>query len=320
MNKRKPIDKEPEPDLIAEFKKANPNMIYDKHLHPNAKVFVTKKFVDKFDLVLVDKFFYYLEDNWQALKDSNVFWRTFYYSSEQDEFKASILRGQGLKVIRMYENEVSIPGNCKSDYVLPNYVDGEVYKGWTGHELQSLTFQNDFFARYHANLPGTRTPLFEGYHLYTKLIAQHPELNWIFHGYNNRCNFCKGVVDWETQKQLYKDSRVYFSLGSKPGPFTYSFLEAAATGTPTINFGMGLGDCYESPRTRNSYILPNILENGVDGFFSDNPQELVDYVKELYNNEELAKSVSKAGREKVLRLFGKEAARQKWAEFFKNEL
>lgn len=320
INKRRAINKTANQELIEEFLSINNNRICDKHLNPNAKIFLTKGFVDKFDLVIVDKFFYYLTDNWQALKHKNVFWRTFFYSSLQDEQQAIALRREGLRIIRMYDQETKMQGNCPSDYVLPNYVDGEEYKDWNGNKLQTLTFQNDFYARFYSMDAKTGNPRFGGYHLYLQLIKTFPQLNWIFHGYNNRTDFCKGVVDWETQKQLYKDSRVYFSLGSKPGPYTYSFLEAVATGIPTINFGMGLGDCYDSKREQNSYILPSIIENGIDGYVSDNPQELVSFIIELYNNKTLADSISKKARNKFLSLFGKQIAKQKWEDFFKKEL
>ena len=92
-----------------------------------------------------------------------------------------------------------------------------------------------------------------------------------------------------------------------------------STGTPTINFGYGLGD-YDHPHFKNSYIVPQIVEHGVDGFISDDAGEISSIIRELLLNTKLARYISRNARKKILSRFGKHLAVEQWATFFRSEV
>lgn len=307
-------------DLKQKFLAINQFRDCNKHLNPTSKIFINEDIASKFDLVIVNNFLYYLLDNWPVLKGKNVFFRTYYYSNPQQERILTQLQSEGLKIIRMFPQEQKIPGACTPNYIIPNHIDGEEFKGWVGDDPSVLTFQNDMATRMnHRDEYGN--VVFNTYHVYYSIVQQTNHLiNYKLHGYNNNIPFDKGVVSFEKQKELYKSCRAYFSLGSKPGPYTYTFLEAMSTGTPTINFGNALGDYSNHPWYSGSYNVHNIIENGVNGFISDNPQELYSYMKLLLSDLDLAKKISAKGRETILNLYGRDKALINWKDFFDREL
>jgi glycosyltransferase involved in cell wall biosynthesis len=318
--KRKTLNNTVDPDLKQKFLAINPLRDCNKHLNPSSKIFINEEIASKFDLIIINNFLYYLIDNWQVLKGKNVFFRTYYYSNPQQERILTQLQKEGLKIIRMFPQEQNIPEACIPNYIIPNHIDGEEFKGWEGTDPSVLTFQNDMATRMnHRDEYGN--VVFNTYHIYYKIVQQTSQVvTYKLHGYNNNVPFDRGVVDHQTQKDLYKQCKVYFSLGSKPGPYTYTFLEAMATGIPTINFGKALGDYSNHPWYGGSYNVHNIIQNGVNGIISDNPQELYDSIKMLLADPVLSKQISSKGRETILNLYGRDKALINWNNFFNKEL
>lgn len=319
--KRPSINYSPDQNLIEEFIKDNPNHECDRHLKPRVNIKLTKSFIDKFDLIILNNFSYYLTDNFEVLKThKNVFIRTYYYSTPEEESLFLQCKNLfGLKTIRMFSGESQIPNFAGCDFLIPNFVNGNDFNNWNGSLKQVLTFQHDMQTRMN-HIDNFGNLVFGMYHVYWNLLKNNKDITFKLYGYNNQMPIESYVVDFETQKQLYKDSRVCFSLGSSPGPYTFSFLEAMSTGTPTINFGKRLGDYNNHPWYKNSYIVPDLIENGVDGFYSDNPKELISFIKELLNNDSLASNISSNARKKILNLFGRDIAKTNWISFFKANL
>lgn len=316
--KRRSIDIAQNTDLAKQFYKDNPGFNFDPHLGYPPAVNLTKKFLDNFDIIIINNFMHFLTGNWEVLKDKKVFFRTYYYTDPHKELELKKLRKDSdLKVVRMFPQELNIPGNVGADYLIQNYVDGDEYHGWTGEESNILTFQNDMLVRLNYKDSFGKV-VFDSYHAYMQVVQSH-SAQYDLYGYNNRVPQSKGVVSWRKQKDLYKSSRCYFSLGSKPGPYTYTFLEAMSTGTPTINFGPKLGD-YDHPWYKKSYIVPDIIEHGVDGFVSDDLSEITSIIDELLENHDLAKTIAENARPKILKRFGRNVATEQWREFFSKEL
>lgn len=277
---------------------------------------ITKEFADNFDIIFINNFIYYLEDNWEAIKHKPVIYRTYDRHTPVDEAKLARFQKEGLKVVRLFDFETRIPFATKSDAVISNYVDSCVYKDWKGDDQSVLTFNNDFADR--LNHPNPNGGLaFPGYHVYLKVKDDFPTK---FYGGNNRkhteVSFSLGEASWDKQKEEYRNCRVYFSLGSKPAPYTYSFIEAFMTGIPTINFGPKLGD-YDHPDYRGSYIVPSIVENGVTGFCSDSEEEIRAYIQLLLDDHGLANEISINSRNKAKELFDKPKIVKLWGEFLK---
>lgn len=306
-------------ELAEAFYADNPNFNFDPHLAAPPNVNLTDSFLDRFDIVIVNNFFHFLQNNWKTLRNRKTFFRSYYYSNPAQELKLSGMKASSdLKLIRMFPQELGIPNTAGADYVIQNYVDPEEYKGWTGEEEKVLTFQNDMLVRLH-HRDQLGLVVFDSYHAYLNVVKSMGTELFDLYGYNNRIKLSKGVVSWDEQKSLYQKSRCFFSLGSKPGPYTYTFLEAMATGMPTINFGHGFGD-YKHPWYKGSYIVPEIVTHGENGFVSDDLNEIADIIRQLMSNKSLAKSVSENARQTVVNRFSKDISKDLWKGFFEKEL
>jgi len=119
----------------------------------------------------------------------------------------------------------------------------------------------------------------------------------------------------EELKRDLRDARVFFYYGTAPAPYTMSFIEAMMTGTPIVAVGKKLRGlrAYEWQQ----YEVPDIIDNGINGFVSDNIDELKGYIQLLMDNEDKAKRISEAGRKKAIELFGRKQRMAEWNLFFK---
>lgn len=306
---RGPIKCSADPKLIDRWISQNPN-----YNTPRSPQRISRKFADNFDVIVINNFVGNLKENWENIKHKPVIFRTYDGHTPGSESYLKYLKNTStLKVVRLFEFETRIPYACPTDLVIPNYVEVEEYNPWAGDELKVLTFNNDFMPRLNA-LDRFGRFIYPGMRLYLDLIKR---FDCVLYGMGNPADLSAGFCSYEMQKLQYQHNRVYFSIGSKPGPYTYSWLEAMAAGIPTVNFGMGLGD-YDVPEYKYSYEVPSIIENGVTGYCSDNIEELCGYIEGLLSNKDLARSISKNSVELVKKKFSKELAVNKWAELFKS--
>jgi len=290
---RPPIDKIIEPSLYSEILRSD----FDPLINT----------LNNFDIIFISNSPAYLEQFWPILKNKKVIYRSHDNPTHKTENLLRSCQLEGLILVRMFDWENNLSFSTKSDYVISHYVDKDTYKGWAGNELAVLTFQNDFRTRLsHVDEVGIR--VYDNYEVYSSIIKDFP---FKLVGYNNQVSYSSPPVDWTTQKEMYKSHRAYFSLGTKPSWYTYNLMEALMTGMPTINFGPNLGGS-KHPHYGGTYTLPDVIENGINGFYSDNSGELVDIAKELVSNEKLAKSISVEARKLAIKLFSKEDKLQQW--------
>lgn len=267
---------------------------------------LTKEFLKPFDVIIVMHSLELIQHNWDLFKDKLVIRRTIsqgngYYESQ---FKPYV--SQGLKVVRFSKNEITIPGVCGFDKVIRCCADENVYNNWTGDLNEVLVIKNRI-AKY-------------------PIHTQYEAVKQVLSKFNHRIigaetqNIPSAVSDISFNQLLdyLKHYRVSFCPPSRPGSITYSFVESWLNGTPVIAFGPGLG---HPPHTLEgkTYEIHELIDNGVNGFYSDNINEIQSYIKELFENYSLAKSVGKAGREKALKTFSYKVISEDWREFFKSQ-
>jgi glycosyltransferase involved in cell wall biosynthesis len=65
----------------------------------------------------------------------------------------------------------------------------------------------------------------------------------------------------------------------------------------------------------DTYEIPDIIQNGVNGFVSDDINTLRGYVEFLLQNRDAAKRIGRMGRETAIELFGKENVKLAWSKF-----
>lgn len=94
------------------------------------------------------------------------------------------------------------------------------------------------------------------------------------------------------------------------------YREQGMTGIPIVSVSEMQGNF--PLLEQRTFEVHEIIENGQEGFVSDNLSELRVYLYELLNNYDLAKEISKNARAKAIQLFGKEKIKDQWREYLSN--
>jgi glycosyltransferase involved in cell wall biosynthesis len=100
----------------------------------------------------------------------------------------------------------------------------------------------------------------------------------------------------------YRSSRIFLNT-STVSPVPTALLEAMSCGCAVV--------------TTATCMIPEIVDNGVNGFISNDPKELRGYVDRLLEDKELATKLGMAARETIISNFSQNAFIKKWNEVFK---
>jgi glycosyltransferase involved in cell wall biosynthesis len=99
----------------------------------------------------------------------------------------------------------------------------------------------------------------------------------------------------------YQNARVFFN-SSTFSPIPTSLLEAMACGCPVVS----MATCG----------IPDVIENGVNGFISNDEKELREYLEQLLTDNELCARIGSAGRKTIEERFGMEQFVNNWNSVF----
>ena len=294
---RPPLNLNTNPEWAKQFKEICPNYTF------NGRARLTKKFVDQFDIVMISHFTHYFEDNWSLIKDKPLIYAPVGQSTAWLEGQLSAIRRKAdMKIVRVSAAESVLNNYAGHDAIIRPIVDSEEFNNWTG-EQESVVTVNKWMKK------RSGPCLFNEYCMITQGMSR------VLYGQANEdIEFSSGSPDFDQLKEGYRVNRCSLSMGTKPAPFTYTFMEALMTGCPVVTVGPRLGN---GPRP--TYEAYKFLENGVDGFWSDDIGELRYYIKQLLSDHDLAKRISKAGREKALSLFDRKVCREAWREFLNRD-
>jgi rhamnosyl/mannosyltransferase len=80
-------------------------------------------------------------------------------------------------------------------------------------------------------------------------------------------------------------------------------LEAMSVGCPVV--------------TTSNCMLPQIIQDGINGFITNDPAQMRKRLTELLRDKELAARIGQAGRETVIHKFGDSLFIQRWNEVFR---
>lgn len=277
----------------------------DEWLMANApdRNLLSKEFLDKFDVIVVMHVREWIINNWPVLKGRNVIWRTIGQSTPEYERSLWNLRQEGLKIVRYSKREANIEDNIGCDKIIPFYKDPGEFKDWNGLNTEVITFAQDMQHRGE----------WCGYETFLKIAEG---FNAHIYGPNNENSGALdgGKLTYNDMRQKMRDGRVYVYTGTQPASYTLGFIEAMMTGIPVVALGPRLwntlnlaGDVYE---------IPDIITNGVNGYWSDSVEDLRRAIQFMLDDRELAKRIGKMGRETAIERFGMDMVKSKWREFF----
>lgn len=248
--------------------------------------------------------------NWPLFKDfiargGRVVWRSIGQSIPSFEEKLRPLRNEGLQVVRYSPREQTIANNVGADALIRFYKDEREFQGWTGAQEQIINFSQSLKTR------GD----FLGYEIYQQVTRPFKRK---VYGPNNADlgpELDGGLLTYDEQKQAYRDNRCYFYHGTYPASYTLTFIEALMTGIPIVSVGPEIGNSKDFAFQR-TFEVPDIISTGKNGFVSDDPKKLQEYIRLLMSDAKLAKTISLYARQTAVELFGRETISKQWADFF----
>lgn len=280
--------------------------IPDEHLLATAppRENMPQEFIDNFDVVMVMHKKEWITDNWQKLRRKKVIWRTIGQSTTAYERDLFPLRQDGLKVVRYSKREANILDNIGCDAVIPFYKDPAEFGGYNGLTDEVITFAQNMRDR--------------GQYCNFDVFAQIAE-GFNAHVYGpkneNAGALAGGFMSYDEMRQKMRDARVYIYTGTQPASYTLNLLEAMMTGIPVVAIGPKYGNSMQI--AGDTYEIPDIIQNSVNGFISDDIEVLRGYVKYLLEHKDVAERVGRMGRQTAIERFGKDVVKTKWENYFK---
>lgn len=261
-----------------------------------------KEFLDHFDKIIIMHKPEWIENNWEALRGRDVTWRTIGQSTPAIERRMQPFRDQGLKVVRYAKRENNIKDNVGCDKIIHFYKDGEEFGKYNGLNREAITFAQNMVERgEYCNFKAFAS-IVHGMnaHVYGPKNDEAGELNG-------------GFMTYADLQQKMRDSRVYIYTGTQPASYTLNFVEAFMTGIPMICVGPKYANSLEV--AGDTYEIPDLIQNGVNGFVSDDLEYLRKMTGILMNDLNMSRTIGAAGRQTALAFFGKDVIKSKWKEF-----
>lgn len=274
---RPPIAMEPKPDLIK---------------LACSKDALTKELVDKFDIIYIMHIPDWIEKNWDIIKDKTVIWRTIGQSTSNIEDRLRPF-AQNIKIVRYSPFEKNIPGYVGEDAMIRFYLDPDEFKNWNGNVNKVLTLAQSMKKRDTAC----------NYSMFEQSTRGLPR---IIYGPGNEdtTDLHGGILPYDHLKRAIRDHRVYFYTGTHPASYTLNFIEAWMTGIPVVAIGDEYGNA--SYFNQITYEVSSLIQNGTDGFYSDDINILHDCCNNLLEDESLARQIGTEGRKSAIQYFGKD--------------
>ena len=287
-------------DLLKEFKSTNPDYTYGYKIPLN----LTPEFIRKFDVIVVTWRYDYLVQILPHITDNQVvLFQTVGQSDgkrEREIFQAR--NSKGVKVIRMSESEQNFPGFGGGDAIIDLAIDTEQFKPWTGEDSYVLSINKMMWRTRECNVDH-----------YLKSTNGFPRKLYGTDNESFKHDFSLGPISSEDLLDAYSKARLCFSLGTKPGPVTITFKEAMAAGCPVVTWGPILGNGPAKTYTAYKYI-----QNGVNGFYSDNIAELRSHIQALLDSQEYAALISHESIKTAKKEFSLQAIAPLWEKLYKD--
>lgn len=165
-------------------------------------------------------------------------------------------------------------------------MDTDYWDGWIGGDGKIMTAVWDYINR----------DRICGFSLW-KEVTQGLQVN----PWGDTPGLSKMADSAEHLKRLYQQASVYLNTtfwSSCP----FSLLEAMSVGCPIV--------------TTATTMMPEFIQDGINGFMTNDPQVMHNRLKELIDNPELGRQIGEAGRNTVIEKFGQQKFLDKWDQAF----
>ena len=278
-----------------------------KYNYEYPKTNLPQEFFDNFNVIMIMHTPEWITENWEKMKNKTVIWRSIGQSTITVENMIRRMRYEGMKIVRYSPMEDNIPANIGSDALIRFYEDETELKDWNGNTKRVINITQ--------TLKGRASNCH--YDQIMQIINGFPALIYGT-GNDDLGPLNGGSLSYDLIKGALRDNRVFLYAGTWPACYTLSFCEALMMGIPVISIGSELAEnVFATTSDKFDYFeIPHIIENGVNGFVSNDINELRSYVDKLLGDQDLAKKIGEAGRKTAIKLFGKTKIREEWTKLF----
>jgi len=206
------------------------------------------------------------------------------YSPDQLSAMRSMSGDINVFISDFSKSDWSVPGMCE---VIHHSIDSSLFKPLDlKREPYVLSVANDFVNRdYCLNFYGWQR-VTEG--LQTKLVGETEGLS-------------KAAESTEKLVEEYNTCQIFFN-SSTLSPVPTSLLEAMSCGCAVVSTA--------------TCMIPEVIENGVNGFISNDEKELRSYLDQLMSDEGLRDRLGTAARQTVVDDFSEERFISEWNKVF----
>lgn len=165
-------------------------------------------------------------------------------------------------------------------------VDADFFQGWKGGDGRILTVQNQYAQR--GDVLGW--PIYQAVTngLPTNPVGDSP-------------GFSKPARDQNQLLSIYQNASVFLNTTTW-STCPVALLEAMSVGCPVV--------------TTATCMLPTIIQNGVNGYITSDPNEMRSRLVELITNRDLARKLGAAARQTILERFTEKRMVAQWNELF----
>ncbi len=179
-------------------------------------------------------------------------------------------------------------GFDESNSVVVNHgIDTETFNGgWIGSDKRVLTIVNDWVNR----------DYFCGFNLWKAVTQGMP-----VHPVGNTPGLSKPTKDLNELLKFYRDGAVFLNTSLR-SPVPRALLEAMAMGMPIVS--------------TNNCAIPEFIQHGVNGFLTNDPNEMRTYLIQLLQDPKKAKEMGDAARRTIKEKFNVDNFVDNWNEVF----
>jgi len=270
-----------------------------KYGAPASEQVIPRAFAKLFDAVVVMHDLDFIETHWDAFAGIPVIWRSIGVGTDLFEPRVAALRVRGMKIVRYCPTEVGAEHYAGHDAVVRFGKVGADYS-WIGNRPELLTFSHAYRQRFPAE-----------YDFYVAATEGIPAL--LGGASNEGLPSALGIVDFQTQNELFAGCAAYFYASGSFIPYTLNFMEAWLSGIPLVAI-----DCHgvHAPEHCKFAEVPTLIQHGVNGFLVKTPEEAKEVFRTIQNDPLLARSISVAGASTARSLFSSEVIAPQWRKLF----
>jgi hypothetical protein len=269
---------------------------------------IPQEFIDQFDVIMVMHVPEWIEQNWDKFKKKRVILRTIGQNTPSIEARLMKYVAEGLEIVRYSPREANLDPTAGCSKIIRFYKDEAEFGDWNGAGNEVITFAQDMKHRGEFCNYDAFCQIVKGFnaHVYGPKNENSYELNG-------------GFLTYPDMRQKMRDGRVYVYTGTQPASYVLNLMEAMMTGIPIVAIGPKHATSLNRSNGINGdlYEVQDIIQNGVNGFISDDIGVLRERVQLLLDDHNLARRIGEMGRQKAIELFGKQVIKSKWAEYLK---